>query len=146
MATPVAYDNSQARGWIGAAAAGLCHSHNTRSKPHLQPTEWGQGSNPHSRGDSVGFLTRWATVGTPSFTFLISLPFNTLNESVGNTCKLNKYYPDKEQTLVANSTVQMLLCYTLNPWPLRNHLPAPKLSASCAILSLWQIWCKICHW
>ena len=38
MAAPEAYGSSQARGQIGAAAAGLCHSHsNTRSKPHLQP-------------------------------------------------------------------------------------------------------------
>ena len=26
-AAPIAYGNSQARGWIGAAAASLCHSH-----------------------------------------------------------------------------------------------------------------------
>ena len=32
-------EGSQARGPIGAAAAGLHHSHsNTRSKPHLRPT------------------------------------------------------------------------------------------------------------
>ena len=36
--TPVAYGNSWARGWIGAADTGLHHSHrNTRSKPHLWP-------------------------------------------------------------------------------------------------------------
>ena len=35
-ATPVAYGGSQARGLIGATAAGRCHS-NTGSKPHLQP-------------------------------------------------------------------------------------------------------------
>ena len=38
-AAPVAYGDSQARGLIGAVAAGLHHSHsNTRSEPHLQPT------------------------------------------------------------------------------------------------------------
>ena len=38
-ATPTAYGNSQARGLIGATAAGLHHSHsNVGSKPHLQPT------------------------------------------------------------------------------------------------------------
>ena len=38
-AAPAAYGGSQARGWIGAIAAGLHHSHsNTRSEPHLQPT------------------------------------------------------------------------------------------------------------
>ena len=36
---PVAYASFQARGLIGAAAAGLHHSHsNTGSKPHLQLT------------------------------------------------------------------------------------------------------------
>ena len=35
----MAYGSSQARGWIGAATAGLCHSHsNVGSKPHLRPT------------------------------------------------------------------------------------------------------------
>ena len=59
-ATPVAYGGSQIRGLIGAVATGLCHSHsNVGSEPLLwptpqltatpgpQPTEWGQGSNPH---------------------------------------------------------------------------------------------------
>ena len=36
-ATPVAYGSSQARGQIGAAAAGLDHSH-MESELHLQPT------------------------------------------------------------------------------------------------------------
>ena len=36
---PTAYGSSQARGWIGAATAGLHHSHsNLGSEPHLQPT------------------------------------------------------------------------------------------------------------
>ena len=58
----MAYGGSQARGTIGAVAAGLPHSHsNIRSKPHLQhtpqlmampdpqPPEQDQGSNlqPH---------------------------------------------------------------------------------------------------
>ena len=38
-AAPVAYGGSQARDRIGAAAAGLCHSHsNVGSETHLQPT------------------------------------------------------------------------------------------------------------
>ena len=40
-ATPAANEGSQARGRIGAIAAGLCHSHshsNTGSKLHLQST------------------------------------------------------------------------------------------------------------
>ena len=59
-AAPMAYGGAQARSLIGATAAGLHHSHsNARSKPRLQPipqltampdlqpTERGQGSNPH---------------------------------------------------------------------------------------------------
>ena len=58
-APPEAYGDSQARGGIGAVAAGLSQSHsNATSEPHLQPTsqlmatldpqptEQGQGSNP----------------------------------------------------------------------------------------------------
>ena len=38
-AAPEAYGSSQARGLIGAIAAGLHHSHSdTRSEPHLQST------------------------------------------------------------------------------------------------------------
>ena len=38
-ATPTAYGDSQTRGWRGAAAVGLRHSHsNAGSKPWLQPT------------------------------------------------------------------------------------------------------------
>ena len=38
-AAPTAYGGSQARGLIGASAAGLCHHYsNAGSKPRLQPT------------------------------------------------------------------------------------------------------------
>ena len=38
-AAPMAYGDSQARGLIGATAAGLCQNpSNARSEPHLQPT------------------------------------------------------------------------------------------------------------
>ena len=62
-ATPVAYGGSQARGPIGAAAAGLHHSRSNagselglRPTPQLmatpdpQPTEQGQGLNLHPHG------------------------------------------------------------------------------------------------
>ena len=62
-ARPTAYGGSQARGPIGATAASLHNSHsNTGSKPPLrlkpqltvmtdpQPTEQGQGLNPHLHG------------------------------------------------------------------------------------------------
>ena len=76
MAVPVTYGNSQAKGWIGAAAEAYSTSQgNTGSKPHLwstpylaatpdpKPTEWGQGSNLHTPGYYVEFLTCWATQG-----------------------------------------------------------------------------------
>ena len=35
-ANPVAYRSSQAKGWVGAAGAGLCHNYSkAKSKPHL---------------------------------------------------------------------------------------------------------------
>ena len=37
-AAPAAYESSQARGQIGAAAASLCRSHSNTSEPHLWPT------------------------------------------------------------------------------------------------------------
>ena len=67
-ATPAAYGSSQARGQIGAAFVSLHHS-NARSKPYRQPmpqlvatldpqpTEQGQGLNPHPQGDHMRFLT-----------------------------------------------------------------------------------------
>ena len=81
-AAPMAYGGSQARGPVGAAAAGLYHSHsNTGSEPCLQPTpqlmatsepestERGQGSNLQAHGSLVGFVNHWATTGTPNLTF-----------------------------------------------------------------------------
>ena len=69
-AAPVVYRNSQARGWIEATAADLCHSHrNMGSELHLQtlpqltvmpdpqPTWRGQGSNLHPHGSQLGSLT-----------------------------------------------------------------------------------------
>ena len=60
---PMAYGSSQVRGWIGAIATSLCHSHSNvgselclwstpqlTAMPDPQPTERGQGSNPHPHG------------------------------------------------------------------------------------------------
>ena len=58
-AAPRANRSSQARDWIGAAAAGLSHSH-TRSLTHwVRP-----GIKPKSSWILVWFLTCWATTGT----------------------------------------------------------------------------------
>ena len=66
----MAYGSSQARDRIRATAVSLHHSHsNVGSKPHLrpipqltatpdpQPTERGQGLNPHPQGSLLGLLT-----------------------------------------------------------------------------------------
>ena len=83
-AAPVEYGSSQARGWIGAAASSLHHSHgNTGSKPCLWPTPQlaampdpqptGLGRilvDPESSWKLIGFLSCWATTGTPIHSYL----------------------------------------------------------------------------
>ena len=77
--TPVAYGSSQARGWIGATAASLHHSHsNARSEPvcDLHPISWQRWiPNPMSEArdrtcilmDTSLIHFRCATIGTPKF-------------------------------------------------------------------------------
>ena len=80
-AAPMAYGNSQARGLIGVAFAGLCHS-NTGSKPSLQPTpQLTATPDPHPLGEArdrtynawslARFVNHWATTGTPGWINLI---------------------------------------------------------------------------
>ena len=56
-ATPSAYGSSQARGWIGATAASVHHSHSSSgSEPHLRPTPQltaTPGSCPTERGQGL---------------------------------------------------------------------------------------------
>ena len=65
-ATHMAYGGSQARGWIGAVAPGLCHSHrNVRAL-----TRWvGPKIKPTSSCILVRFVNHWAVMGTPSLTY-----------------------------------------------------------------------------
>ena len=75
--TPVAYGGSQAGGWMGAAAAGLYHSHrNAGSEPHLPPTPQLMAMldpNPLSEArnqscilmDTGQIHSQWAMMGTP---------------------------------------------------------------------------------
>ena len=78
-AVPAAYGGSQARGWIGAAAASLHHSNsNARSEPSLQAipqltpsnpgslTHWARpGIDPASSWILVRFINHWAMRRTP---------------------------------------------------------------------------------
>ena len=79
-AKPAAYGSSQARSWIRAAAAGLCHSHsNAGSEPHLWPIQqlmatWARpGIEPVSSWILVGFVStrpQWELPDNPFLTYL----------------------------------------------------------------------------
>ena len=64
-ASPMAHESSQDRGWTGATAAGLCHSHcNPWSEPCLQPTPQLTAMPDH--------LTHWARPGIePAFSWIL---------------------------------------------------------------------------
>ena len=81
-AAPAAHGSSQARDRIRATAVSLYNRHsNSGSKPRVlpipqftampdpQPTEWGQGSNPHSRGYQTGSLPLSYNRNSLSFNF-----------------------------------------------------------------------------
>ena len=79
-AVPMACGSSLVRGWIRAAPASLHHSHsNIRSKLHLYSAVHGNTGSfshwvrpriePAPSWVLVGFLTYWATVGTPGSVF-----------------------------------------------------------------------------
>ena len=62
-ATPMAYGSSQARGWITAIAADVCHSHsNAGSEPHL----WATSVSHTTAHGNTGSYTHWASPGTES--------------------------------------------------------------------------------
>ena len=78
---PVTYASSQARGWIGATAVSLCHSHsNAGYKPCLWPCHSSQQCrilNPLSKSRNQTYILmdtswvhhHWATFGTPQLFF-----------------------------------------------------------------------------
>ena len=92
-ATPVVYESSQAKGPIGATAAGLCHSYSkARSEPclwptlHLmatldpEPTEQGQDWTRILRDTSRGFVTAepWQELQVNLFSALTTcLPYSS---------------------------------------------------------------------
>ena len=80
-AVPIAYGGSQARGWIGAVTAGLCHSHsNLGSKLRLQPTpQLSATLDPfiHLARPGIETVSSWMLVR-----FISSEPWQELQESV----------------------------------------------------------------
>ena len=81
-AIPVAYEISQARGWIraiaasyttGTAAPDLNHisnlHHSTACSNVGSLTHWARSGILYTHGHYVGFLTFWATMGTPVILF-----------------------------------------------------------------------------
>ena len=78
-ATPAAYGGSQARAWIGAVAAGLYHSHSSRTPSATYTTahsnagcltHWARpGIKPMVSWMLVGIVNHWATMGTPGMIF-----------------------------------------------------------------------------
>ena len=65
-AAPVAYGVSQARGRIGAAAAGLRHNHSNNGSP----THWARPGIEPTPSWIPGFVNHWATTATPRIYFL----------------------------------------------------------------------------
>ena len=84
-AAPVAYGDSQARGWIGAATAGLHRSHsNVGAKPRLWPTPQLTAMPDPSPTSEAGYRTcilmdasqicfLWAMMGTPAVSICIHI-------------------------------------------------------------------------
>ena len=137
-AAPAAYGVSQARGPIGATAAGLCHSHsNAGSEPHLLPTQqllWQcRILNPLSeaRDQTRNLMVpsricfHRATTGTPrTGTYLLNSPtHNTRRKS-------------KSKRVSHNSKVSELVSGTARPrsQELRGHGHHPGLTSLCC----WQ--------
>ena len=85
------------------------------------PTEWGQGSNLHPYGHTVGFLTHWATMGTrhfpfkDSFAMKCSLTWRTRNKGLPVFCVCKILY------LIILAS--LLVCQTIVPWPVRCSVP-----------------------
>ena len=82
-AAHVAYGSSRVRGWIGAAAAGLRHSHsNTRCEPYLWPI-W----------RLVASLTHWARPGIePTSSYTLCEILNLLSHNRHSNISIFLYF------------------------------------------------------
>ena len=114
-AAPAAYGGSQARGLIGAVAAGLCHSHsNARSLTH-----WARpGIEPATSWFLVGFVNHCATMGTPFFFSLIFIYLFILFIFIFPTLFFFFFF-------VFLSFLLLLLLLFLGPLP--RHMEVPRL-------------------
>ena len=134
MATAAAYGSFQARGRIGAEAAGLRHSHsNARSELHLQPmlqlaatlapypTEWGQGSNHmlvDTISDSLPSEPQWKLQESSLFSSMLYL----------HILKIQVVYSF------------LLLCN--NRW-ICHRLVIVLLMSICLVSSFWPLWAHV---
>ena len=82
-AAPTAYGNSQVRGRIRAAAAGLHHGHsNARSEPHLRPTP------PLTATPGIESATSWFLIGFVSVAPRQELLFYQFRRSISQLYRL----------------------------------------------------------
>ena len=95
----MAYGSSQARRWIRATAAGQCHSHsNTVSKPIPQlpatpdPTDWGQGWNPHPYGYSLDLFPLCHNRNSQANIFLLIFCLDDLSFDVSGAIKSATFF------------------------------------------------------
>ena len=108
-AVPAAYGSSQASGQIGAAAAGLHHSHSSMAMLDPELTDRGQGSNLRTHGHSSGLspLSHDRNSSMDSVLF-IAVPSDTPDWSLRRTLSSN-HFPDTPDLLP-----HCLLCESLS--------------------------------
>ena len=121
-AIPMTLWGSQARGWIGAVAAGLYHTHsNARSEPHLRPTYTTAHGNARS-------LTHWARQGikTVSSWILDSFLLSHSGDSRPRFCHQNC-------TRAFGLSIDMWCGYTGYPRPSHTLSPFPPKASETGI-------------
>ena len=133
--TPAAYGSTQARGWIRAADASLSHSH-SGSQSCLWPTpqlttipdpltHWARpGIESTSWWILVGFLTQWATMGTPNRLSWCKAATNLQSVKQHNNCEELEVC---RRVPLWRSRWRIQCCYDkrigFDPWPKNCHMP-----------------------
>ena len=152
-ATPAAHGGSQARGLIGAVAAGLCQSHSnagseaasvtyTTAHGYTRPlTQWARPEiEPETSWFLVGFVNHWATTGTPSPGF---------ERAAEGSCWLDLNLGSGTTTRLPPSFIQVWGVRPFSPFPrswlafslfLQSHpLPAILLPVNIPLLSPFRL-------